>query len=125
MMLAQSAFWTGIFYDQAALSAAVELTKGISYETLLALRAEVPRSGLNTAFRSGNLRGLARDAVAIAEQGLKARAMLHEDGGDERRYLAPLQEIAAGGPTQAEHWLSRYHGAWKGDVSRVFDEAAL
>ena len=125
MMLAQSAFWTGIFYDPAALSAALELTKGISYETLLTLRAEVPHSGLNTAFGSGNLRGLARDAVAIAEQGLKARAMLHADGGDERRYLAPLQEIAAGGPTQAEHWLSRYHGAWAGDVSRVFNEAAF
>jgi glutamate--cysteine ligase len=125
MMLAQSAFWTGIFYDVAALEAAVELTRNISYENLLRLRAEVPRSGLDTKFGAGVLRDLARDAVAIAEQGLQARAVKKADGSDERIYLAPLQAIAAGGPTQAEYWLRQYHGKWQGDVSRIFGEAAF
>jgi glutamate--cysteine ligase len=125
MMLAQSAFWTGIFYDPAALGAALELTRNISYEALLGLRAAVPRHGLNTAFGAGNLRDLARDAVAIAEQGLQARGIKNADGLDERIYLAPLVEIANGAPNQAEHWLAQYHGPWQGDVSRIFDEAAF
>ena len=37
-------------------------------------------------------------------------------GLDESIYLAPLEAIAAGEPTQAEHWLARYHQAWQGDV---------
>jgi glutamate--cysteine ligase len=125
MMLAQSAFWTGIFYDPAALAAAAALTRDLGYERLLALRAEVPRSGINTKFEGGTLRDLAREAVAIAEDGLKTRNIRNAEGVDERGYLAPLQEIAAGGPTQAEHWLSRYEGAWRGDVSKVFAEAAF
>ena len=30
-----------------------------------------------------------------------------------------------GGPTQAEHWLSRYGGAWNGRVEPIFSEAGL
>ncbi len=125
MMLAQSAFWAGIFYDPAALAAAAALTKDLSYARLLELRAQVPFTGINTTFENGTLRDLARDAVAIAEAGLKVRNIKNADGIDERAYLVPLQEIAAGGPTQAEHWLSRYEGAWGGDVSRIFAEAAF
>ncbi len=61
--------------------------------------------------------------LAIAAQGLKARADMA--GGDESAYLDPLHAIAAGGPTQAEMWLDRYHTAWGGDVSRIFAEAAI
>jgi glutamate--cysteine ligase len=125
MMLAQSAFWTGIFYNPAALAAAAALTKDIGYERLLKLRAEVPYTGINTKFENGTLRDLARDAIAIAQAGLKARNIQNTEGADESIYLAPLQEIAAGEPTQAEHWLSRYEGAWHGDVSKIFAEAAF
>ena len=44
---------------------------------------------------------------------------------DETIHLEPLREIAEGGPTQAEEWLSRYHGAWGGDVTRIFRDAAI
>jgi len=125
MILAQSAFWTGIFYDPASLAAAAALTRNLGYERLLQLRAEVPYTGINTTFENGTLRDLARDAVAIAAAGLQARDIRNAEGADERIYLAPLQEIAAGGPTQAEHWLGRYAGAWRGDISRIFTEAAF
>ncbi len=117
MMLAQSAFWTGIFYDEAALAAATALIRPISYEAILALRAAVPVSGINTVFGAGTLRDLAGEAVAIARDGLQARGL------GEAAYLAPLEEIAAGAPTQAEHWLARYHGKWRGDVTQIFQEA--
>jgi glutamate--cysteine ligase len=125
MMLAQAAFWTGIFYDDAALAAAAELTRMLGHELLTTLRASVPRTGLNTPFSHGTLRDLARDAVIIADQGLRARGRSNPDGLDERLYLSPLHQIAAGAPTQAEHWLSRYDTAWAGDVTRIFAEAAF
>jgi glutamate--cysteine ligase len=125
MLLAQPAFWTGLFYDDAALAAAYALVQDISYDDLIALRADVPRAGLDIVFGKGTLRDLAREAVAIAADGLRARGRLNAAGEDEGIYLAPLQDIADGGPTQAEHWLGRYHGAWHGDVSRIFGEAAF
>nr|WP_295737049.1 glutamate--cysteine ligase [uncultured Acidocella sp.] len=125
MMLAQSALWTGLFYDQAALAAAQALVKGWRHADILALRAAVPVSGINTSFGKGSLRDLAKEVVAIADQGLKARARRNAAGADESLYLAPLQEIANGAPTQAEHWLARYHGAWNGDITRIFAEAAF
>ncbi|MDE2319000.1 MAG: glutamate--cysteine ligase [Rhodospirillales bacterium] len=125
MMLAQSSLWTGIFYDPAALAAASALVKGDTYPDILALRAAVPATGINTKFGAGTLRDRAKEVVAIAADGLKARARLNQKGQDETFYLAPLQEIAAGAPTQAEQWLTRYHGDWNGDVTRIFEEAAF
>jgi glutamate--cysteine ligase len=125
MMLAQSAFWTGIFYDPAALAAASALVKDWSHAEILALRAAVPVTGIHTKFGKGTLRDLAAEAVAISADGLKARARRNEAGEDERVYLRPLQEIVAGGPTQAEAWLARYHGDWAGDVTKIFHEAAF
>ncbi len=125
MMLAQAAFWTGLFYDPAALDAAAELTRDLDHATLLALRRAVPRQGLATVVGPGQLRDLAGEAVAIALNGLKARSRLDANGLDEHRYLAPLQEIVAGGPTQAEMWLARYSGAWAGQTARIWDEASF
>jgi len=125
MMLAQSALWTGIFYDRAALDTATALVKPLGYRDVIALREAVPAAGINTGFGAGTLRDLARDVLVIAEQGLKNRARKNAAGEDERIYLAPLQDIAEGAPTQAECWLARYHGVWGGDVTKIFAEAAL
>jgi glutamate--cysteine ligase len=125
MMVAQSALWVGLLYDDAALAAAEALLQGMRRDDALALRAAVPSLGLEVPFRGGTLRDLARDVVAIARDGLRARARLDPTGADETVYLAPLDAIAAGGPTQAEYWLARYRGDWHGDVSRIFAEAAI
>jgi glutamate--cysteine ligase len=102
MMLAQSALWVGLLYDETALSAAHDLVAPYSHADLLALRAAVPREGL-----------------AIAASGLHARGL------GEEEYLSPLHEIVAGAHTQAEHWLARYETAWGGDVTRIFAEAEV
>ena len=125
MMVAQSALWVGLLYDDAALAAAEALLQGMQRDDALALRAAVPSQGLKVAFRGGTLRDLAREVVAIARDGLRARARLDPTGADETVYLAPLDAIVAGGPTQAEYWLARYRGDWHGDVSRIFAEAAI
>ena len=125
MMLAQSAFWVGLLYDDAALAAAESLVRDVPWADLARVRAEVPRLGLATPWRSGTLRDLARDAVAVADQGLRARNRRDADGADESLHLEPLRRIAAGEPTQAEHWLSRWNGPWGGDAGRIFAEAAI
>ncbi len=119
MMLAQSALWVGLLYDEAALSAAVSLVGRHPWQAFAALREHVPAQGLGTPWGTGTLRDVARDMVAIAADGLRARGL------GEGAMLAPLHAIVAGGPTQAEHWLGRYHGAWGGDVRRAFDEAEI
>jgi glutamate--cysteine ligase len=119
MMVAQSAFWIGLLYDDAALAAALSLCRTHATADLVGLRAAVPRLGLAAPLGSGTLRDLARDAVTIAHDGLRARGL------GEETLLAPLQAIVAGGPTQAEAWLALYHGAWHGDVTRIFEAAAI
>ena len=77
-------------------------------------------------WRGGSLRDLARDVVAIAaRRAARARRGSTPPGQDESAYLAPLEAIAAGAPTQAEHWLARFHGDWGGDVRQIFAEAAI
>jgi len=125
MMLAFSAFWVGLLYDDAALTAAEELARGLGAADLMTVRAAVPAQGLAARWREGCLRDLLAPLLAIASDGLAARGRLDASGADERPYLAPLHEIAEGAPTQAEHWLARYHGAWGGDVRRIFEEAAI
>jgi glutamate--cysteine ligase len=125
MMVAQSAFWVGLLYDDAALAAAEALIRDMTWEDVVALRDAVPREGLSATWRGGNLRDLARIAVAIARDGLRARRRFNAIGLDESIYLVPLERIAAGEPTQAEHWLARFHQSWQGDVRRIFTEAAI
>ena len=125
MMVAQSAFWVGLLYDEAALAAAEALLRDSTWEDAIALRAAVPREGLAAPWRGGQLRDLARDTIAIATEGLRARARLDESGRDEAVYLEPLAAIVAGEPSQAEHWLARFHQAWQGDVRRIFSEGAI
>ncbi|HTC08023.1 MAG TPA: glutamate--cysteine ligase [Acetobacteraceae bacterium] len=125
MMVAQSALWVGLLYDDAALSAAEDLVRDLTWEDAVTLRAAVPRQGLEAAWRGGNLRELAGAVVAIAGDGLRARNRRDAAGQDERVHLAPLEAITAGGPTQAEAWLARYRGDWQGDVRQIFSEAVI
>jgi glutamate--cysteine ligase len=130
MMLAQSALWVGLLYDDAALEAAHVLVSRHHWSEFAALRPLVTRHGLQTPWQSGTLRDLARDVIAIARDGLRARNIAGPDTGsgrhrNEAHLLAPLEAIAAGGPTQAEHWLDRYNGAWNQDVTRIFAEAEI
>jgi len=125
MMLAQSAFWVGLLYDAAALEAARALVARHPWQDFAALREVVPRRALDAPWAGGTLRNLARDLVAVARDGLRARARRGVDGRDESVYLAPLEAIVAGAPTQAEHWLQRFHGVWAGNAAHIFAEAAI
>jgi len=119
MMLAQPTLWTGVLYDAAALKAATALIRGWTVDEMRALRLAVPEQGLGATIRGRTVRDVARDLVAIAGDGLRARGM------GEEAYLSPLEEIVESGETQADRWIDRCNGAWRGDVSRVFAEAEI
>jgi glutamate--cysteine ligase len=127
MMLAQSALWVGLLYDDAAFAAAEALMRGAGWQDAVALREAVPRQGLaaKLPWRQGDLRTLARDVIAIAGDGLRARGRRDAAGQDETACLAPLDAIAAGAPVQAEYWLDRFHRVWGGSVDQIFAEAAI
>ena len=119
MIVAQPAFWVGLIYDDAAQKAARALTRDWSVEDIRALRLEAPRLALSATIRGRSLRDVALDVLAIARDGLKARGL------GEEVYLAPLEEIAASGLTQADRMLALYHGAWGGDASRALLHAEV
>jgi glutamate--cysteine ligase len=119
MLMAKPAFWTGLLYDDAAQKAAAALIRGWTVEEMRALRAAVPRQALKATIHGRTLQDIARDALAISRDGLIAR-----DLGEEI-YLAPLEQIATSGVTQAERWLQRYERGWGGDVTKIFAEAEV
>ncbi len=119
MMVALPALWVGLMYDDAAQKAAAALIRDWGLEELRALRQAVPRTALQTSFRGHTLQHWAREVLAIARDGLRARGL------GEEVYLAPMQEIAESGLTQAERWLHLYETAWGGDLARIFPAAEI
>lgn len=118
------AFWAGLFYDQSALDAAWDLVKDWTEEERQALRDDVPRLALKTPFRNGTMADVARQVIEISKAGLKTRANENWEGADETHFLLPLENTLALGKTPAERLLDLYHGAWTGDISRAYTDAA-
>lgn len=125
MMMALSAFWTGLLYDAPTLLAAEKMVKEQDWSVYTGLRRQVPEQGLSARIGKEDLRQFSARCVELAEQGLKSRHCYDGVKRDESQYLTPLQEIVAGGPTQSEYWLQRYHTVWNGDVTPVFQEAQM
>ena len=119
MLTGLSAFWVGLLYDDAAQKAARALTKPWTVAEIRALRNAVPREALEASIGGRSLQDVARDVLAIARGGLKARGL------GEEMHLDPLDAMVAMGQTQADRWLERCATAWGGDVSRIFAEAAV
>jgi len=124
-ILALSAFWVGILYDQASLDAAYDLVKGWSAEERQSLRDGVPRQALATPFRGRSVNELAREALAISREGLRQRARHDRHNFDETRYLAPLETYVAEKRTSAERWLDAYRSNWNERVEPIYTAAAI
>jgi glutamate--cysteine ligase len=111
MIAALGPLCRGLLYDPDARAAATALTAGLTIAQRQRLADEVPRAGL--AARAGeHLVGtLARELVAIAKAGLGRLAP------DAVPLLAPVEEIAATGRTQADLALAAWERAG-GDPAR-------
>jgi glutamate--cysteine ligase len=123
-LCALPALWTGILYDPAAQAAAWDLCKHWTVEDRAGLIRDVPRLALRAQVAGRSVRDVARDMVAIASQGLKARNRLSGGMVDETGYLGELEVIAETGVTAADNLLALYHGPWAGDIARVFETNA-
>ena len=121
-LCALPAFWVGLIYDETALDAAWDLAKGWDAETRDAWRVAASVDGLDAKVGGQSMRDIAREAVAIAHAGLKARAMPGMGGlvRDETHFLNALQESVETGRTPADELLARYHGDWQGDLTRIY-----
>ena len=121
---ALSAIWVGLLYDQGALDAAWELCKGWTAEERERLRHDAGKLGLRAEVAGRGLREVAREVLAIAEAGLKARARPGAGGmiADETHFLNALHEIVATGQTASDELLAHYYGDWGGDLGRIYAE---
>lgn len=124
-IVALSAFWTGLLYDDAALDGAWELVKGWSAEQREQLRADVPRLALKATIAGRSVQDVARDALALSRDGLRRRGYLNAAGQDETQYLAVVDDIVSSGRTTAERLLDLYHGSWGGTVRPAFTECVF
>jgi glutamate--cysteine ligase len=123
-LCALPALWVGLLYDDAALDAAWNLCRDWSMDERETLRNEAPRTALKTKFRNGTMQDLAIDVLAIARDGLKARATHDTFGEDEAHFLNALDEIAESGITPAEELLDAFENRWGGNIEPLFDEYA-
>ena len=123
-LCALPALWVGLTYDQGALDAAWDLVKGWDAETRDALRIAAGSDGLAAEAGGVKMHDLAREVLAIAEGGLKARAMPGSDGlvPDETHFLNALKESVDSGMVPADELLEKYRGEWGGDLSRIYGE---
>jgi glutamate--cysteine ligase len=118
------AFWVGLMYDQEALDAAWDLVKDWDAETREALRVAASVDALEAQVGKINMRALAENVLDISRAGLRRRAKPGFGGmvPDERHFLNTLEDSVEDGKTPADELLERYHGDWKGDLSRIYAE---
>jgi glutamate--cysteine ligase len=93
----------GLLYDPTARAAAIELTAKLSFAERQRIADEVPRAGFATRAGAHTLGELAKQLVAIARDGLTRVAP------SSIAMLAPVEEIASSGRTQAD----RIREAWQ------------
>jgi glutamate--cysteine ligase len=124
-IVAFSAFFVGLIYDDAALDAAWDLVKGWDARQRQQLRDDAPALGLGAAIAGTSLRDIAREALAISRHGLARRKRLDGRGRDETVHLDILDARLTSGRVAAQEWLERFNGPWGGSVDPVFVDAAF
>ncbi len=123
-LCALPALWVGLVYDSIALDEACQLVGEWRVADIVRLREEVPRLGLKAEIGGRTLREVAVEVTAIADGGLKRRAMAGIHDLDERDYLTYLRDIVESGRTPAEELLEAYETRWNRSVDPLFEEYA-
>ena len=95
--IAVAAAWKGLLYDADALSAAAELARDFAPEALRPLSEAASRFGLKAEYRGRPLSEWCREAVAVADSGLKRQ-------GEEAACLDPLHEVIREGRSPGAAW---------------------
>jgi glutamate--cysteine ligase len=117
------AIWKGILYDAEARRAAWGLVAEASAEEREAVRADVPRRGLQAEYAGRPVLEMARELAEISRGGLQRIAHPGSKDADETGYLEPIFEQLALGLSPGSVVLQRWEGEWGRSVSRLIDYA--
>jgi glutamate--cysteine ligase len=123
-LCALPALWTGVLYENGPLDAAWDMVKDWTPGERQALRDTVPREGMKAMIRGRTVQDVAKDMLKLSRAGLERRNEQGCKGKTEASFLDVLDETAATGKTAAENLLDLYHGAWNGNIERVFRDFA-
>ncbi len=122
-IIALPAFWVGLMYDQGALDAAWDLVKGFDAATREGLRVAASVSALQGEAGGVKLLELSREALALAQAGLAARARSGASSASEVGLLDVLADNVARGRVQADDHLAAMAGA--ADLSALYPAVTL
>ncbi len=110
LVCALPAFWKGLLYDEAALSAAEQRVAAWSHAEVDALHREVARAGLKAQAPDVPLLALAREITDLSAAGLRRIGARNSRGEDESLFLDPVFEIIERGTSPARDLLERWDG---------------
>jgi glutamate--cysteine ligase len=96
------ALFTGILYDEQALSEAEAFVRELDLDVLEAARPALVQRGLAASVGTRPMRALAERVLEIAEGGLSRRNLLNAEGKDERVHLELLTSLVQAGKTPAD-----------------------
>ncbi len=125
MIVAFSAFWTGLLYNSIALDAAWDIAKNWTADQRQMLRDHVPRHSLKAQVNGRNVLDIARELLDISASGLKARARLDSVGHNEVKYLEPLYVLLNKGQTQSDVLIDLYNTDWQKNIQAVFEKCSI
>lgn len=103
MIEALAPMMRGLLYDATARTAATTLTGNLAFAERQQIANEVPRSGLATRAGKHTLGELAKELVKIARDGLSRVAP------DSMSLLAPIEQIATTGRTEADRIIELWN----------------
>ena len=121
-LCALPAYWVGLLYNDAALDACLDLTKGWSAAERQQLREDVPAQGFDAVIQGRRVRDIAADTLDIARTTLNKRAKMNGHGENETVFLQALDAMVRDGQSNADRLIEKYHGDWGGDISRCYTE---
>lgn len=114
--LAIAAFWKGLFYCPSILSEALRIAPRLDAAAFSALAQSVARDALSAQIEGVKVRELARDALALAMDGLRAIAP------DETVYLEETAErVNREGIAPADILIRNFEGSWHGRIERAIE----
>jgi glutamate--cysteine ligase len=119
------ALFTGILYDDQALSEADAFARELDVDALLRARPELVEKGLDTQVGGRPMRQLAERILEIASGGLARRARLNEQGQDERIHLELLTQLVQSGKTPADAMIEGLRADSTPTVSDVISRAHI
>ena len=119
------ALWKGLLYDEASIQRTWDMVADWTHKEVMAMHNSAPKTALQTPFRDVTILQLAETMLEIAGSGLEQINCLSSNGKNETIHLAPLMDAVSRGQTQAEQWLDAYAHEWKGNIDKIFSDAAL